>query len=84
MLFVFGVLVSAVLLHVGLAAAFRLDADTTLMTSTAAIFGPAFIGPVAAAIKNRRLVAPGLTMGLMGIALGTYLGLATAWVLRQL
>ncbi len=84
MLFVFGVMTAAILLHVALAAAFRLDADTTLITSTATIFGPAFIGPVAAALKNRKLVGPGLTMGLMGIALGTYLGLATAWVLRNL
>ena len=84
MLFVFGVMTAAILLHVGLAALFRLDADTTLITSTATIFGPAFIGPVAAALKNRRLVAPGLTMGLMGIALGTYLGLGTAWVLQRL
>lgn len=83
MLFVFGVMTTAILLHVALAALFRLDADTTLITSTATIFGPAFIGPVAAALKNRRLVAPGLTMGLMGIALGTYLGLATAWVLKH-
>lgn len=83
MLFVFAVMVVAILVHVGLAAIFRLDADTTLITSTATIFGPAFIGPVAAALKNRRLVAPGLTMGLMGIALGTYLGLATAWLLQR-
>jgi uncharacterized membrane protein len=83
-LFVFAVMTAAIALHLVLAALFRLDADTTLITSTATIFGPAFIGPVAAALKNRRLVAPGLTLGLMGIALGTYLGLATAWVLRQL
>jgi uncharacterized membrane protein len=84
MLFVFGVMTASIVLHVALCAAFRLDADTTLITSTATIFGPAFIGPVATALKNRRLVAPGLTLGLMGIALGTYLGLATSWVLRQL
>lgn len=84
MLFVFGVMIAAILTHVALAALFRLDADTTLITSTATIFGPAFVGPVATALKNRRLVAPGLTMGLMGIALGTYLGLATAWALQRL
>jgi uncharacterized membrane protein len=84
MLFVFGVMTASIVLHVALCAAFKLDADTTLITSTATIFGPAFIGPVATALKNRRLVAPGLTLGLMGIALGTYLGLATSWLLRQL
>ncbi|MBL8955874.1 MAG: DUF819 family protein [Myxococcaceae bacterium] len=82
LLFVFLVMVVAVVLHVAMSALFRLDADTTLITSTATIFGPPFIGPVAAALKNRQLVGPGLTMGLMGLALGTYLGLATAWLLR--
>jgi uncharacterized membrane protein len=83
-LFSFVVLVMclSIVFHVALSAAFRLDADTTLITSTATIFGPPFIGPVAAALKNRHLVGPGLTMGLAGIALGTYLGLGTAWLLR--
>ena len=83
MLFVFAVMVASILLHVALSAIFRIDADTVLITSTATIFGPAFIGPVATALKNRRLVGPGLTMGLMGIALGTYLGLLTAYVLQR-
>ena len=83
-LFVAAVMGVAVLLHVGLSAALRLDADTTLVTSAATIFGPAFIGPVTTAIGNRHLTGPGVTLGLAGIALGTYLGLATAWVLRTL
>jgi hypothetical protein len=58
--------------------------DTAIISSTATIFGPPFIGPVAAALKNRALVGPGLTLGLAGIALGTYLGLATAYALRSL
>jgi uncharacterized membrane protein len=83
-LFVVLVMTSAIVLHVGLSRIFKLDADTTLITSTATIFGPAFIGPVATALKNRQLVGPGLTLGLAGIALGTYLGLFTAWGLRAL
>lgn len=63
---------------------FRVDADTTLIASTATIYGPPFIGPVAAALKNRALVGPGLAMGLAGIALGTPLGMATGWALRWL
>ncbi|MFT3836879.1 MAG: DUF819 family protein [Myxococcaceae bacterium] len=80
--FVVMVMTLSIVFHLALSAAFRLDADTTLITSTATIFGPPFIGPVAAALKNRHLVGPGLTMGLAGIALGTYLGLGTAWLLR--
>ncbi len=82
--FVFIVMVAAAIIHFALCAAFRIDADTAIISSTATIFGPPFIGPVAAALKNRALVGPGLTLGLAGIALGTYLGLATAWVLKAL
>ncbi|WP_426753583.1 DUF819 family protein [Myxococcus sp. Y35] len=85
-LFVFAfcaaVLVLAVALHFGLGALFRIDADTVLITSTATIFGPAFIGPVARALRNRELMVSGVTTGIMGFALGTYLGLAVAWFLR--
>jgi uncharacterized membrane protein len=85
-LFVFafcaGVVVLSVGLHFALAALFRIDADTALITSTATIFGPPFIGPVARALRNRELMVSGLTTGIMGYAVGTYLGLAVAWLLR--
>ncbi len=78
------VMVLAAVIHFALCALFRIDVDTAIISSTATIFGPPFIGAVAAALKNRALVGPGLTLGLAGIALGTYLGLATAYVLRAL
>ncbi len=82
--FVLIVMVLAAVIHFALCALFRIDVDTAIISSTATIFGPPFIGPVAAALKNRALVGPGLTLGLAGIALGTYLGLATAYGLRAL
>jgi uncharacterized membrane protein len=78
------VMVLAAVIHFALCAIARIDVDTAIISSTATIFGPPFIGPVAAALKNRALVGPGLTLGLAGIALGTYLGLATAYALRAL
>ncbi|MFL5344901.1 MAG: DUF819 family protein [Hyalangium sp.] len=74
----------SIVLHTVFSALLRIDADSTLICSTATIYGPAQIGPVAAALKNRALVGPGLTLGLAGIALGNYLGLLTAWGLRWL
>ncbi|MHB8872826.1 MAG: DUF819 family protein [Myxococcaceae bacterium] len=73
---------TAIALHYALCALFRLDADVVLITSTATIFGPAFIGPVARSLKNRELVAGGITTALVGFALANYLGLATAFGLR--
>lgn len=76
------VMVSSVLLHYLMAALLRIDTDTVLITSTAAIFGPAFIGPVASSIRNRQIIVAGITTGMLGYAIGNYLGLAIAYLLQ--
>jgi uncharacterized membrane protein len=76
------VVICSVVIHCLLAAIFRIDTDTLIITSTAAIFGPAFVGPVAKGINNREIIVSGITMGLVGYALGNYLGLAVAWLLK--
>jgi uncharacterized membrane protein len=76
------VVICSVMLHFFLATIFRIDTDTVIITSTAAIFGPAFIGPVAKGIKNREVIVSGITMGLIGNAIGNYIGLAVAWLLK--
>ncbi|MBI2889818.1 MAG: DUF819 family protein [Nitrospirae bacterium] len=81
LLFTTWAVVASVLLHLVVAALLRLDRDTVIITSTAAIFGPAFIGPVALALGNREIIFSGITTGLVGYAVGTYLGLAVAWVM---
>ncbi len=64
----------ALIIHLVLAKIFKIDSDTALITSTAGIYGPAFIIPVAKALKNREVVVAGLTSGLVGYAVGNYLG----------
>jgi len=68
-------------LHVALCRMSRIDRDTTIITSTAALFGPAFIGPVAVRLGNHAVFVSGLMSGLVGYAVGNYLGLFVAWVL---
>jgi uncharacterized membrane protein len=75
-------MLGSILLHFILAAIFRIDRDTVIITSTAAIYGPAFIGPVANAIKNRDIIGLGITIGLLGYAIGTYLGMGMAFLLK--
>lgn len=75
------VMTLTVAIHLLLARLMKIDAGTMLITSTATIFGPAFIAPVAKAAKNDALIAPGVTIGLLGFAVGTYLGLGAAWAL---
>ncbi len=74
----------AILLHLILAKIFKIDADTALITSTAGIYGPAFIAPTADALKNREVVLPGLICGILGYAIGNYLGIGIALLLKAL
>jgi uncharacterized membrane protein len=74
----------AILLHLILAKIFKIDADTALITSTAGIYGPAFIAPAADALKNREVVLPGLICGIFGYAIGNYLGIGVALLLKTL
>jgi uncharacterized membrane protein len=77
------VMLGSILLHYLFSAVFRIDVDTTIITSTAAIYGPPFVPPVAAAIKNREVLITGLTTGLIGYAIGNYLGLTVSYVLQR-
>ncbi|HLF33152.1 MAG TPA: DUF819 family protein [Cyclobacteriaceae bacterium] len=72
----------AILIHFILAAIFRIDRDTVIITSTAGIFSVPFIGVVAKAIKNDHVIAPGIAMGLLGYAIGNYMGIGLAMLLR--
>lgn len=71
-------------LHVLLARLFRVDTDTLLITSTAAICSPPFVGMVAVAIGNRSLIPAGITTGIIGYAIGNYLGIGVSLLLRSL
>jgi uncharacterized membrane protein len=76
------VVFGSILVHYLLAILFRVDRDTLIITSTAAIFGPAFIGPVAGAIGNKDIITIGIALGLIGYAIGNYLGLGLAYMLN--
>lgn len=82
--FTASVLGLTILIHYLLSALFKIDRDTAMITSTAAVYGPVFIGQVASTIKNRDLVFPGIATSLVGIALGNYIGLAAAYLIRYL
>lgn len=66
--------VAVILLHLLLCKLFKIDAGTALITSTAGIYGPPFIAPVANAYGDKDLIAPGIICGTLGLAIGTLLG----------
>ncbi len=69
--------------HLILSLIFRIDRDTTLITSTAALYGPAFIGQIASVLKNRDVVFAGIATGLVGYAIGNYLGISMHYLLEK-
>jgi len=74
---VFGTLI----LHIILARIFRIDADTLMITSVAMVFSPPFVPMMAGVLKNRHIILSGLTVGIIGYAIGNYLGVLIAMVL---
>ncbi|RLD47528.1 MAG: hypothetical protein DRI86_00145 [Bacteroidetes bacterium] len=72
----------SLLLHILLSKIFKIDADTTIITSTALICSPPFVPVIAGALNNRSLIISGLTIGIVGYAIGNYLGIFTALLLK--
>lgn len=67
-----------------LARLFRIDADTMVITSVTLINSPPFVPMMAAAMKNKDVLIPGLTIGVVGYAIGNYLGFLMSQLLALL
>ena len=78
------VIFGSLILQVLLARLLRIDADTMTVSSVAYICSPPFIPMMAAAMKNRRVLAGGLAVGVVGYAAGNYLGFLIARLLTLL
>ncbi len=71
-------------LHVLLSKIFNVDADTVIITSVSLICSPPFVPVVAGAIKNKEVIIPGITVGIIGYAIGNYLGYLMSELLQAL
>lgn len=71
----------SLMLHALLAKIFKVDADTMVITSVTYINSPAFVPMIAASMRNRNVIIPGLTIGIIGFAIGNYLGTIIAYIL---
>ena len=79
-LVVFGSLIIQVLL----AKILRIDSDTMVISAVSFICSPPFVPMMSAAMKNRRVLAAGLAIGVVGYAAGNYLGFIIARLLALL
>jgi len=78
------VVFGSMLIQAFLSWVFRIDADTYIITSTAMITNPAVVLAVAGALRNREIVFSGLSVSIIGLAVGNYLGVLMAWLLERI
>ena len=78
------VVFGSLLLQVLFSLILRIDADTMVVSSVAFINSPPFVPMIAAAMKNKNVLVGGLTVGIIGYAVGNYLGFFIAEILSKL
>jgi uncharacterized membrane protein len=82
--FVTGCIFGSLFLHSLLCRIFKIDVDTFIITSVSAVCSPPFVPGVAAALKNKAIIISGLTTGIVGYAIGNYLGIFFAYLFRSI
>lgn len=74
----------SLLFQVIMAKILRIDSDLMVITSVTFINSPPFVPMMAAAMKNKDVLIPGLTIGVIGYAAGNYLGFLMSQLLGLL
>ena len=80
-LFVAWVMVIAALLHLLFCRLAKVSGDLFCVSQIALLCSPPFVPPVVGAMKNKKVLISGIVIGLVGYAIGTYLGVAIAFIL---
>lgn len=83
-IFLFGTVIGSLVLHALLCKLAKVDSDTFMVTSVSAICSPPFVPMMVRALKNPNVLLSGMTTGIIGFALGNYLGISLALFLQSL
>ncbi|MBT8352160.1 MAG: DUF819 family protein [Deltaproteobacteria bacterium] len=84
MFFVVFCIFGSLILHALFCKICKIDTDTFIITSVSAICSPPFVPVVAGALKNRQIILSGLTTGIIGYAIGNYLGITFAYIYKAI
>ncbi|MDX2429554.1 MAG: DUF819 family protein [Bacteroides sp.] len=82
LLYITLVMLGSLVLHALLSWIFKINVDEFIITSTALADSPPFVPVVAAALRNKEVVMPGMIIGVIGYAIGNYLGVAIAYLVK--
>ena len=81
-LFVAWVMVIAAGLHLLFCRVAHVSGDLFCVSQIALLCSPPFVPPVVGAMKNKKVLISGIVIGLVGYAVGTYLGVIIAYLLK--
>ena len=81
-LLVLMVVVGAMLFHLLFCRLFRVSGDLYSVSLIALLCSPPFVPPVIGAMGNKKVLVSGIVIGLIGYAVGTYLGVGVALLLH--
>ena len=79
--FVLWIMGISVLLHLILCRIAKVSGDLFCVCQVGLLCSPPFVPPIAGAMKNKKVLISGIVVGLVGYAVGTYIGAILAWVL---
>lgn len=80
-LFVLWVMLVAAGLHLLFCRIAKVSGDLFCVSQIALLCSPPFVPPVVGAMKNKKVLISGIVIGLVGYAVGTYLGVLIAFIL---
>ena len=73
--FIAFIMLVALMIHLILCRIFKVEGDLFVVGQVGLLCSPPFIPPVVGAMGNRKVLISGIVIGLVGYAVGTYLGL---------
>jgi len=82
--FIAWVVCVGMIIHLILCRIFKVSGDLYTISVTALLCSPPFVPPVVGALGNKKVLISGIVIGLIGYAIGTYLGVGVAWLLGVL
>ncbi|MBO4645288.1 MAG: DUF819 family protein [Bacteroidales bacterium] len=82
--FLLFIILVATLLHLLFCRLFKVSGDLFCVALVALLCSPPFVPPVVGAMGNKKVLISGIVIGLIGYAIGTYLGVALAYGLGSI
>lgn len=80
--FILFIMLTSVLLHLLFSRLFKVSGDLFTVAHIGLLCSPPFIPPIVGAMGNKKVLISGIVIGLIGYAIGTYLGVSLSYLLQ--